>query len=823
MASTSTARTQHSAEPSQYQHFIPRLILNNFSYKSSRNGGNRRGNRNGSNQRVDKLLHTIDLSGPKAKIVTTTVARTLGKVDMYRDFAKAENQQALEKQLDHLLESPAGSVIANIRKRFEAGDKEVWITRLERDTLRKFLFIMKYRSSNMHKRFYHESSEDYADDDRERLLEYMREKGFEKPIDVWFGNIKAILELEMDPSGEWMEKIRKRAYPDDAEWFIHHTQGMYMALCTPSEGGDEFLLTENGYGIHEGPVSGQIDPSSGGFTATSYTEYHVFAAISPRLMIVLRSFLLPNPTEDHIQDVREFRQTMYRLTTNTHNDPNKANSILADLPILKARNSYTEFKDGKLVLRNGEDGTHRANHRFCFRFFPIAKDHVDKINGIMLEESYVISTIVFGSRAGARKIIESYLSAPVRGESGFKIVSSRPDDRRLIFLRKLEHVVHQMGSNVVAVYHTRNITPTKQEEVDELIARMMELNPPPGEKSEHMQLYMRLGGSYATVMKDLEQARNMLNMRIKFDVWSQGLNEDFREDIRENIRRIFSQLPVRRVWYYRNMLNMRIKFDVWSQGLNEDFREDIRENIRRIFSQLPVRRVWYYLKHVRNMVLRDRSIEGSVIADGPEDVVAKVSQVIRSKDVARLMFAVVLNQISLANHAGFEIYPEIVSRDLLRSIYRSKEIIFSSAGSICDCGINEVEKKARLLRDKLQSLSYARTFVDLFLPEDAMILHPFWSDEQHTEMHTRFHTRIVFPSLITTLEDEEKVKLEEVLFDIAYPSVAYLSVSKYTILGCIGMETNAVMWGTIGSKDGVSSHRPAVVWLKDEVEVGGQV
>lgn len=493
MASTSTARTQHSAEPSQYQHFIPRLILNNFSYKSSRNGGNRRGNRNGSNQRVDKLLHTIDLSGPKAKIVTTTVARTLGKVDMYRDFAKAEKQQALEGQLADLLESPAGRVIATIRKRFEAGDKEVWITRPERDTLRKFLFIMKYRSSNMHKRFYHESSEDYADDDRERLLEYMREKGFEKPIDVWFDNIKAILELEMDPSGEWMEEIRKRVYPDDAEWFIHHTQSMYMALCTPSEGDDEFLLTENGYGIHEGPVSGRIDPSSGGFTATSYTEYHVFAAISPRLMIVLRSFLLPNPTEDHIQDVREFRQTMYRLTTNTHNDPNKANSILADLPILKARNSYTEFIDGKLVLRNGEDGTHRANHRFCFRFFPIAKDHVDKINGIMLEESYAISTIVFGSRAGARKIIESYLSAPARGESGFKIVSSRPDDRRLIFLRKLEHAVHQMGSNVVAVYHTRNITPTKQEEVDELIARMMELNPPPGEKSEHMQLYMRLG------------------------------------------------------------------------------------------------------------------------------------------------------------------------------------------------------------------------------------------------------------------------------------------------------------------------------------------
>lgn len=61
-----------------------------------------------------------------------------------------------------------------------------------------------------------------------------------------------------------------------------------------------------------------------------------------------------------------------------------------------------------------------------------------------------------------------------------------------------------------------------------------------------------------------------------------------------------------------------------------------------------------------------------------------------------------------------------------------------------------------------------------------MILHPFWSDEEHTEMHTRFHTRIVFPSLIATLEDEDKGKLEEVLFDIAYPcpSPCYLFGSK---------------------------------------------
>ncbi|ELR09756.1 hypothetical protein VC83_01180 [Pseudogymnoascus destructans] len=533
---------------------------------------------------------------------------------MYRDFAKAENQQGLEKQLAGL-ESLAGRVVATIRKRFEAGNENVWITRLERDTLRKFLFIMKYRSSNMYKRFCPETFEDYSADDREELLKYVRGKDFEKPIDVWFDNIRAMLELEMDPGGKWMEEIRKRAYPADAEWFVHHTQNMFMALCTPSEQYDEFLLTENGYGIHEGPVSGQVDPSTGKFTATSYTEYHVFAVISPRLMIVLRSFILPNPMEDNLQGIREFRQTVYRICASTHVNPNEEHSILADLPILQAHNSYTKYKNGMRVLLNGEDGSHRNDHRFCFRFFPVATDHVDKINGIMLEESYGISTIVFGSRTGARKIFESYLSAVPLVESGFKTVNGKPDDPRLIFLQKLEHVAKQMGSNVVAVYRTRNNAPTEEEEY-EAVARMMELTPPE-ERGEHMQLYMRLGGSYAALMKDLEQARNMLNMRIKFDVWSTGLNERFRNDIRENLQKIFSQLPV------------------W--------------------------RLWYYLKQVRNMVLRGRSIEGGVIADGPEDVIAKVSHVIRNEAIARLMFAVVLNQISLVNHPDLEFYPTIIS------------------------------------------------------------------------------------------------------------------------------------------------------------------
>ena len=77
------------------------------------------------------------------------------------------------------------------------------------------------------------------------------------------------------------------------------------------------------------------------------------------------------------------------------------------------------------------------------------------------------------------------------------------------------------------------------------------------------------------------------------------------------------------------MLKMRIKIDVWSQGLDESFRAGIRENLRDLYCQLPTRRVWYYLKLVRNMLLGGNGAHGMVepqpdpedIMGGPEDVI----------------------------------------------------------------------------------------------------------------------------------------------------------------------------------------------------------
>lgn len=53
----------------------------------------------------------------------------------------------------------------------------------------------------------------------------------------------------------------------------------------------------------------------------------------------------------------------------------------------------------------------------------------------------------------------------------------------------------------------------------------------------------------------------------------------------------------------RKMLHMRIKIDVFTKGLDERFREGVREDLRELFCQLPPQRVWLYLKSVWDVIL----------------------------------------------------------------------------------------------------------------------------------------------------------------------------------------------------------------------------
>lgn len=190
---------------------------------------------------------------------------------------------------------------------------------------------------------------------------------------------------------------------------------MYLTLCTPSNASDEFILTENAFSIHEGPVSYTTDRRTGARTTKAYTEFHVLGIISPTLAMLLRSNLLPEPIADRDAHVPRQKTALLAAYMRDHTDPANARSVLEDLPVAKARISYTKDVNGRLVpVVDDGNVIFRASDRFRFPFFRLASEHVQMLNAVMLDQASHISLTVYSSQAALRSAIEFYLDMPTR-------------------------------------------------------------------------------------------------------------------------------------------------------------------------------------------------------------------------------------------------------------------------------------------------------------------------------------------------------------------------------------------------------------------------
>lgn len=290
----------------QKHHFIPRFILRNFAaenqppaapatdYVGVNSGKGNTKKRRQKNTRRDFLVNKVDLE--KSILTQRPVSTEFALVDMYRDPGFDENPYHLESKLSEL-EGQASEILQRAAKVF-ATESILELKRIEVDILRKFLFLMKYRNAGMFERYNHDHVDNYDSDDRERMLKYMESKGFEKPRDVWFDNLRHLLDLEMDAQKSWRNTLVTQMYPDDALMFKLHLLYSFMAFCTPELLNDEFLLTQNAYSIFEGPGSVLLNPLSGKIEPIIYTEYHNFVPVSPRLIIILRSHLLSSPGQE---------------------------------------------------------------------------------------------------------------------------------------------------------------------------------------------------------------------------------------------------------------------------------------------------------------------------------------------------------------------------------------------------------------------------------------------------------------------------------------------------------------------------------------------
>ena len=469
-------------QSSQYHHFIPRFLLYNFA--SFKNPGNivPKTSQKGKNRPPKpQKLTVLDLKAGVFK--TGNVGDTFGMVDMYREFDQADrDQHRLEKQLS-ALESAAGELFARVKRMYDAGKQEILLSREKRDLLRKFLFIMMYRNTTFARRF-ERSREDYDSDDRVDMLAYMDAKGFKNPRDVWLANIRAFLEVDLSKSKDDLyEDITQRAYPLDAVWFIMHTDTFFLAFCTPIDPEDEFLLTQNAYSGIEGPSS-----------PGNWTDWHRFAPVSPKVMIVLRSNLLSSTS---VEEGRDMIRQLEGVVRSMHLDPDTAGSWLEDLPISRARNNYSQVVDGK--LQPVPTKMSKDKHEFYFQFFPLNHEHVQKINMLCLEEAGDTMAIVYKSRESLRTALEFYLTDKTPGFKQFyseppddpnyvhmqleqdgRLTSSRTEDTHLPYLKLLHRFAQDLGSTVDLEYD--RIDPVK-----------IVLMPPMTNEQEAP--YTKLGGS----------------------------------------------------------------------------------------------------------------------------------------------------------------------------------------------------------------------------------------------------------------------------------------------------------------------------------------
>ncbi|KAH7162260.1 hypothetical protein B0J13DRAFT_517531 [Dactylonectria estremocensis] len=716
-----------SASSPQYHHFIPQFLLRNFSHpyrppkKSGQKSKQSKKKFEHGLHRGDLVIRNADLSADPAIICEKPVKRILGNTDMYRDTSRPTAEQHHVEQMLSKLESSASIIVRKITKAFEQKEGGLWLTRTERNAIRKFFFILKYRGSTFHQRFYHERQETYLANDRELLYEYMQDKGYTRPIDVWFHNLKTIMELEMDPEKQWIHELPKKMFPDDAQWFMCHVEMSYMAICTPAEATDEFILTDNCFNVFEGPNCYATDEVTGKVEGVSYAPLHDFAPISPKLMIVFRNFIMPVPEEDANPAMKECRDK-FRFLTLGKDFAGPVKSLLEDLPISKARNNYSQVMNGRTQLLDGEDGRHRKDDKFCFKFFPIETGDVLLINSIFLDNAQSCTSLVFESRAAFIRTLEGFLTDDCSYQ---KFVPPGDDDPRLLLFRKLAALLKDLGSEREPVWKQRPFPAIPDYEawrrskvIKRLMAKHLQKLDDQGKTSDTMKIYKELGGHSETFVYDMEQAGLMWKMRIKIDVWSQGVDEYLRQRNRDLLIDAYLRLPPSRVWFFvKHLRNAFLNHQAKSMG-----RIEVEEGVH---------------------------VSAKENFDGPEDVIARASHVIERHQIAKLMYKAVLNDIERRKEVASTAF---ASKDRIGcNLWAKYKTTFEVPGYICDCGIPEIETLADLTQLKV------------------MPRIPFLDDRDAFELLIRRTVRSMFFEMLADKVEYYLLKeLEEVFFNIVY-------------------------------------------------------
>ncbi|PNP51351.1 hypothetical protein THARTR1_08001 [Trichoderma harzianum] len=532
-----------ASKPShRHQQFIPQFLLTNFAHKyaapdSLDTEKGKKSNAKAGMYSGEPAVNTVHVSG-RVSLEECPVRRPCGMEDTYED---TEN---LLKDHDNIAkkfaatESTASFIYRKIIKTYKNGKDNICLTRKENDFLRKFIFLLTLHSEKHHQKYNINSIQDYIGDDRSWLQEYMEAYGIAKPIDVWLQSLEVLIDLEIDPDGAWVEFIKEAIYFPIADTFIDHMKKMYMAICTPDDRVEEFILTDNCCNATEGMLPAYLTEHMISHLGLAPC-FHRFAPISPKLMIVLRYNHLPEQLGlDPVATVQRQTQQKTRVEAGSGNG---TRSMLEDLPIRKAKITPMEEVNGELVPRVGGNRKLYECDNFYFTIFKLSTEHVRIINGLLINLAFYGSRIIFFRRKAFMGLMTWYLAEPC---TVGKTLAEKRGAQQLGYIRDLFQFMRREGREISLEW---TFGPNEDGDPDQAHIQNVAITNYledtnrgyDGSGLDHDTLYQKLGGTNETVKSDTAAAL------IMFDTWimSVDLNygsPDYETTCRKKLERLLA-------------------------------------------------------------------------------------------------------------------------------------------------------------------------------------------------------------------------------------------------------------------------------------------
>ncbi|KAG6315288.1 hypothetical protein E4U22_007977 [Claviceps purpurea] len=737
--------SQHAVP--EYQQFMPRFLLENFSHSfriyeesegickddeaarlaSLKRIGSLR--RNGKKmRRGESIVNRVDMSSEFAPITKTPVGCDCGRFRIsQRPGISNKEQNRIENKFIHL-ESEASVIFRRMLTALAENSSGLWLTREERNLVRKFMFVMKYRGPDNFKRYCHATMTTYEAEDKEHLAMYMKEHGFLRPIDVWLDNLDKLIDVKMDAEMNWIQQLPTRMYPTDAYWAITHYQSSYMSLCTSSSYDAEFLVTDNCYSIAEGPRQFLWDATSGKLTNKQWASLHEFGLISPRLVIVLRSCQFPC-REDGEDAKYKAARDLWQSWEKDRFEP-ISHPRLADPPIFKASNNYFDLANDVFRVVPELVEKRSRGDPFFFNFFPLESGHVDCINGVFLDNASSCSSLLFHSEAALRRSLNTYVSScsyfPNRVVStstpAVAVATITPAEVQRACLDKMTALLAQIGSEKRLCWEDISAMASTDEEESQCMLEALRQGLPyylrhisgGDDASPFVQVYQMLGGSNERLPDDMDHLTRML----KFDVWSCDHDDGIRQCNREFFTEHYLTLLQRRLWLYLKLRRL------------PDLAYHNRE------------------QHHVNFFKSE--------ANAPEDVVARARQVIKPDRLNQMMHWAASNSMLKARPPGFDPWARIVSSDYrgVRQLEMLQEFTFSR--------ILKIEQFCSFVAAGIHPAPESKDYSPSLLS--------WFTAEQMAEMAMRLAVEPFFKSLLRgDLEEGDLDALAKVFFELLYP------------------------------------------------------